>query len=128
MDDGQTMIDRSGFTLRFTQGLQRAAQVYPDRVATICNYRTRTWRELEGRVARLAAALKANGAQHGVRIAMLGLNSDRYLEYYLPFPGQAEWSTPSTFAGARPRLSTRSRIRARRSCSSTTASPATWMR
>lgn len=91
------MIDRSGFALRFTQGLLRAAQVYPERIATICNGRTRTWRELAGRVARLAAALQANGAGRGTRVAMLGLNSDRYLEYYLAVPWAGGMVNPINF-------------------------------
>lgn len=66
-----------------TSGLQRAFQQKPDEVATIFGGRRRSWREVEGRVARLAGALRALGMTPGERVAMLALNSDRYLEYVL---------------------------------------------
>ena len=45
--------------------------------------RRRNWREIGDRVARLAAAIRALGAKDGDRVAVLSLNSDRYLELYL---------------------------------------------
>lgn len=94
-------IDRSVFALQFTQGLQRAAQVYPERIATICNGRTQTFLQLHERVARLAAGLRAQGAEYGARIAMLGLNSDRYLEYYLAVPWAGGVVNPINFRWTR---------------------------
>ncbi|MBD2857486.1 long-chain fatty acid--CoA ligase [Spongiibacter sp. KMU-158] len=69
--------------MQFTQGLHRAVQQQPDNIATICDGRTHTFRQLENRVSRLAAGLLSQGFKRGDRIAILSLNSDRYLEAYL---------------------------------------------
>lgn len=66
-----------------TQGLHRSVQQHPDRPATVCAGRTRTFAETAGRVARLAGGLRELGVAEGDRVAYLGLNSDRFLEYYL---------------------------------------------
>ncbi len=66
-----------------TLGLHRALQHHPHAVATTFRGRRRTFAELGQRVAKLAAALQAQGMRAGDRVAMLSLNSDRYLEYYL---------------------------------------------
>ncbi|BCO73499.1 hypothetical protein [Mycobacterium intracellulare] len=41
-----------------TQGLHRAVQETPDEVMTVCGTRQHTVREVAGRVARLAGALR----------------------------------------------------------------------
>lgn len=69
-----------------TQGLHRAVQQNPDGVMSICGDRTRTFAEGADRVARLAAALRQLGVGEGDRVAILALNSDRYLEYVLAVP------------------------------------------
>lgn len=87
--------------MQFTQGLHRAVQQQPDAVATVCNGRIHSFGELHGRVARLAAGLKALGIRRGDRICVLALNSDRYLEAYLAIawigavvnPANFRWST-----------------------------------
>jgi acyl-CoA synthetase (AMP-forming)/AMP-acid ligase II len=66
-----------------TQGFHRALQQHPDRIATRFGDRTRTFRQLIDRVGRLAASLQALGMKTGDRVAMLALNSDRYLEYQI---------------------------------------------
>ncbi|VTU45144.1 long-chain-fatty-acid--CoA ligase [Variovorax sp. PBL-E5] len=71
---------------RLTQTLRRAAQVNPRSAATVCAGRTRTWDEVEERVARAAAGLRALGIAQGDRVALLALNSDRYLESYYAVP------------------------------------------
>jgi acyl-CoA synthetase (AMP-forming)/AMP-acid ligase II len=69
-----------------TQGLHRAVQQTPDATMTIFGERARTFRETADRVARLAGALRGLGVADGDRVAMLGLNSDRYSEYLLTVP------------------------------------------
>ncbi|MBS0446015.1 MAG: long-chain fatty acid--CoA ligase [Proteobacteria bacterium] len=69
-----------------TQALHRAVQQTPDRIAVRFGERQRTFREFAGRVARLAGALQGLGMRDGDRIAMLSLNSDRYLEYQMAVP------------------------------------------
>jgi len=69
-----------------TQGLHRAVQQHPERVAVRFAGRSRTFTELAGRVARLASALRALDMQPGDRVAMLAMNSDRYLDYQLGVP------------------------------------------
>lgn len=69
-----------------TQALHRNAQLNPDKVVTINQDRQQTWRHLRDRVARLAGALQQLGVSPGDRVAILALNSDRYLETYLAVP------------------------------------------
>ena len=68
--------------LYLTQGLHRAVQQSPDRIATVFGKREQTYRQFGERVARLAAVLQKLGMRRGDRVGMLALNSDRYLEYY----------------------------------------------
>lgn len=69
--------------MQFTQGLHRAVQQKPDAIATVFGERTRTFREIEYRVSRLAGALAGLGYVKGDRISLLAFNSDQYLEVYL---------------------------------------------
>ena len=69
-----------------TQSLHRSLQQGPDRVATICGDRVRTFAEHADRVARLAGALRDLGVASGDRVAILSLNSDRYAELLLAVP------------------------------------------
>ncbi|MFC9896102.1 long-chain fatty acid--CoA ligase [Nocardia sp. NPDC127579] len=69
-----------------TRGLHRAVQQNPDGIMTICGDRSRTFGTAAERVARLAGALRELGVGTGDRVAMLGLNSDRYSEYLLAVP------------------------------------------
>ena len=74
-----------------TQGLRRAVQTKPNGIATSFAARRRTWQQTAERVSRIAGALSALGVRRGDRVAILGLNSDRYLElmYAIPWIGAA---------------------------------------
>ncbi|MCY1287552.1 Long-chain-fatty-acid--CoA ligase [compost metagenome] len=69
-----------------TQGLHRHLQRRPNATAIRSNGRSVTYAELGDRVARLAGALKKLGVASGDRVAMLSLNSQRYIEYYQAVP------------------------------------------
>jgi len=69
-----------------TQALHRSVQQTPDRVATVFGDRVRTYAEQAERVARLAGSLRGLGVQDGERVAILGLNSDRYAELLFAVP------------------------------------------
>ncbi len=70
----------------FTQALHRAVQQKPEQIAVRFGERQQTFRQFADRVARLAGALKRLGMEQGDRVAMLALNSDRYLEYQMAVP------------------------------------------
>src|SRR5262245_65879458 len=72
-----------------TQGLRRAVQTKPDGIATHFSGRARTWQQSMERISRVAGALSALGVRRGDRVAILALNSDRYLElmYAIPWIG-----------------------------------------
>ncbi|MFP6743234.1 MAG: long-chain-fatty-acid--CoA ligase [Alphaproteobacteria bacterium] len=65
-----------------SQSLKRNAQTNKNGIATRFDGRQRTWSELRDRVARFAGGLRKLGVEQGDRVALLALNSDRYLEYY----------------------------------------------
>lgn len=66
--------------MQLTQALHRNAQQTPERMATTCGDRVRTWAESRHRVAGLAAGLLAHGVGTGDRVAIAALNSDHYHE------------------------------------------------
>ncbi|HEX4870969.1 MAG TPA: long-chain-fatty-acid--CoA ligase [Nevskiaceae bacterium] len=78
----------------FTQSLHRAVQQRPEALATACGTRRQTFRQLHDRVARLAGGLRKLGIRDGNRVAMLALNSDHYLTYYLAVPWAGAVVTP----------------------------------
>ena len=70
-------------------GLRRALQINPNGLAIVCGDRRQTWRRSRrprGAPRRRASARSA--PETGDRVAILSLNSDRYLELYLA----AGWS------------------------------------
>ncbi|MFJ2668164.1 long-chain fatty acid--CoA ligase [Nocardia fluminea] len=69
-----------------TQALHRSAAATPDRPATICGTRVRTFTEQIQRVAALAGGLRLTGVGAGDRVAILALNSDRYIESLFAVP------------------------------------------
>ena len=72
--------------MRVTQPLQRNLQQIPDEIATVDGARHWTWRELTGRITRLAGGLRGLGVAPGDRVAIVALNSDRYLEVFFAVP------------------------------------------
>lgn len=72
--------------MQITSMLRRAAQINPTGTATIFGERQQSWSQLMDRVARLAGALQQAGMAPGDRVALLSLNSDRYIEYYFGVP------------------------------------------
>lgn len=68
--------------MQITSIIKRAAQINPKGVATIYEDRQQTWLQMLDRVARLAGGLQALGMKLEDRVALLSLNSDRYIEYY----------------------------------------------
>lgn len=69
--------------MNITHGLRRALQVNPQGIAILEGERKLTWAEVGERVGRLAGALRQRGVAKGDRVAVLMLNSSRYLELYL---------------------------------------------
>lgn len=76
--------------MQITQSLSRATQINPNGIATIHGDRQQTWQEFSKRVSQLAGGLiNTLDLQQGDRVAILSLNSDRYLEskYALAWAG-----------------------------------------
>lgn len=69
--------------MNLTQGLKQMHRRHPERVVTWCGERRRTYGEMAERVARIASVLRARGVKTGDRVAMLAVNSDCYLEFYM---------------------------------------------
>jgi acyl-CoA synthetase (AMP-forming)/AMP-acid ligase II len=69
-----------------SQTLRRAVQLNGQGTATVFASRRQTWREFEDRIACLANGLLGLGVNAGDRVAILALNSDRYLEYFYAVP------------------------------------------
>lgn len=84
-----------------TQSLKRAVSIRPRGLATAFQDRERNWTEVAQRVARLAGALQGLGLKRGDRVAILALNSDRYLEimYALPWAGMVMVPLNTRLAG-----------------------------
>jgi acyl-CoA synthetase (AMP-forming)/AMP-acid ligase II len=68
--------------MQITSIIRRAAQINPKGIATIYEGRQQTWSQMLDRVARLAGGLQQLGMKSGDRVALLSLNSDRFIEYY----------------------------------------------
>lgn len=69
-------------TLLLKQAVHRNAQG----IATVCGTRKRRWHEVGDRVPRMAAALHRLGVEDGGFVAVLAMNSDRYLELFYAVP------------------------------------------
>lgn len=67
--------------MQLTQALHKGLRERPDFTVLHCGERRQSFTQLGDRVARLARVLQELGVGAGDRVAMLGLNSDRYVEY-----------------------------------------------
>ena len=74
-----------------------SAALYPDRIATVFEGRSRTHHELNCRVNRLAHALTRLGYRYGERIAVLAENTPKYLETYFAAAKLGMSVTPLNF-------------------------------
>ncbi|MBE1282774.1 MAG: long-chain-fatty-acid--CoA ligase [Rhodobacteraceae bacterium] len=82
--------------------LRRAQQVAPNAIATIHLDRQQTWSQFLERVQKLAGAFQKLGVEPGDRIALLSLNSDRFIEYFFAsvwsggamMPMNIRWAPP----------------------------------
>jgi long-chain acyl-CoA synthetase len=70
----------------FASPLDRALRTVPDACAVVCDGHRRSYAELALRSRKLAGALHGLGLTKGDRVAVVGLNSERYLELYLTIP------------------------------------------
>jgi len=75
--------------LTFSNTIKRSAQLKGESLATIDGDRRHTWNQFNNRVAKLAAGLAKLGLQRQGRVAILSLNSDRYLESMFAIPWAA---------------------------------------
>lgn len=66
--------------MQLTYPLHHALAESPQRTALVDNSRRVAYGELAARVARLAALLRERGVRAGDRVALLGMNSARYVE------------------------------------------------
>jgi fatty-acyl-CoA synthase len=66
--------------------LERAAAVYPERIALVHGLRRQTWAETFTRARQLASALKKKGYGHGDTIAFLGANTPETFEAHFGVP------------------------------------------
>lgn len=72
--------------MQITQFVRHARTINPAGTATIYEGRRRDWTEFADRTARLAAALHSLGLEAGEFVAVLSMNSDRYVELFYAIP------------------------------------------
>ena len=66
--------------------LERAAALWPERIALVHGLRRQTWAETARRSRKLASALKKKGYGHGDTIAFLGANTPETFEAHFGVP------------------------------------------
>lgn len=66
--------------MKLTQALTSAVQLRRSNVGTVHGGRSRTWKDIGGRVASAAGGFRRLGIKTGDRIAILAFNSDLYIE------------------------------------------------
>ncbi len=80
--------------LSLAQTITRAVQINGNHLATTCNNREHTWAEVADRIARMGNWLVNHGVGTDSRVAILGLNSDRYYELFFSPPWAGGISVP----------------------------------
>ena len=88
----------------FVDPLYRARQLFASEVAMVSEGLRLTYAEVWSRCRRLAGALARLSVQPGDRVAVLGLNSHRYLEIYLAVPASGRVVVPLNTRHAEPEL------------------------
>src|SRR5882672_11332529 len=79
-------------TMNLGHFLSQAARRFPQRCAVVDGERTFSWRELDARVNRVAAALHDRGIRRGDRVMVQARNSHRLLEVkWAAFKPGAVW-------------------------------------
>jgi acyl-CoA synthetase (AMP-forming)/AMP-acid ligase II len=63
--------------------IARNAAAWPDKVAAKCGDKSRTWRDFDKRVNKIARALSGLGIGKGDKVAILAANSVEYLETFM---------------------------------------------
>ena len=66
--------------------LERAATVYPERLAVIHGERRYTWRQTQHRARQLAAALRRHGIGRGHTVSVMGANTPELFEAHFGVP------------------------------------------
>ncbi len=72
--------------MRISSTVLRSAQINASGIATDYLDRQQSWSQFVDKVRRFAGGLQKLGVQPGDRVAMLALNSDRYMEYFFAVP------------------------------------------
>jgi long-chain acyl-CoA synthetase len=90
--------------MQLTQSVRRNAALYGDKIALEFEDRAFTWPEFEDRCARLAGVLRDLGLSNGDRVAMLGFNSHRYIEFYFGSMWAGGVMTPINFRWSVPEI------------------------
>lgn len=75
--------------MQITQFLRQARTLSPEGTATIYEDRHQSWTQVSDRAARMGTALAKLGLTPGAFVAVLSMNSDRYVElfYAIPYGG-----------------------------------------
>ncbi|MEW5011310.1 MAG: AMP-binding protein, partial [Cycloclasticus sp.] len=90
--------------MNLSQCVNRAVQQQPNGIATIFAGREHTWTTFKERISCLAGGLKQLGTVDNDRIAILALNSDRYLEYFFAVPWAGGMVVPINVRLAAPEI------------------------
>lgn len=72
--------------MQITQFVRQAQVANPAGIATVYEDRARNWTETADRIARLSAGLRRIGLENASFVAVLSMNSDRYLELFFAIP------------------------------------------